>query len=152
MGAAECSLCVDRRIDRHIDHCLQDLPGALSDAQVAEGLGLTTIKNRDWFIVKTSAIKVGDCPLCWGRYDEREGVVVALLGLMPWKETIHHSSSCCAERCLWWPFCTFRGVQCPAFCSNASPVLICIKGIERELLVCQALHSKGLSYLLVLSG
>ncbi|GAB4813367.1 hypothetical protein N2152v2_000413 [Parachlorella kessleri] len=34
-----------------------DLPGALTDAQVAEGLGLTSIKNRDWFIVKTSAIK-----------------------------------------------------------------------------------------------
>ncbi len=37
---------------------LQDLPGALSDAQVAEGLGLTDIKNRDWSIFKTSAIKV----------------------------------------------------------------------------------------------
>ncbi|KAA6421324.1 hypothetical protein WJX79_010974 [Trebouxia sp. C0005] len=35
----------------------QDLPGALSDAQVAEGLGLTDIKNRDWSIFKTSAIK-----------------------------------------------------------------------------------------------
>lgn len=35
----------------------QDLPGALSDAQVAEGLGLTSIKNREWFIMKTSAIK-----------------------------------------------------------------------------------------------
>lgn len=39
---------------------VQDLPGALTDAQVAEGLGLTSIKNRDWFIVKTSAIKVGE--------------------------------------------------------------------------------------------
>lgn len=36
---------------------LQDLPGALSDAQVAEGLGLTDIKDRDWSIFKTSAIK-----------------------------------------------------------------------------------------------
>ncbi len=36
---------------------LQDLPGALSDAQVAEGLGLPNIKNRDWAIFKTSAIK-----------------------------------------------------------------------------------------------
>ena len=36
---------------------LQDLPGALSDAQVAEGLGLTDIKNRDWSIFKTSAVK-----------------------------------------------------------------------------------------------
>ena len=36
---------------------LQDLPGALSDAEVAEGLGLTDIKNRDWSIFKTSAIK-----------------------------------------------------------------------------------------------
>ncbi|EFN58139.1 hypothetical protein CHLNCDRAFT_20429 [Chlorella variabilis] len=32
----------------------QDLPGALSDAQVAEGLGLTSIKSRDWSIFKTS--------------------------------------------------------------------------------------------------
>ncbi len=36
---------------------MQDLPGALSDAQVAEGLGLTSIKNREWSIFKTSAIK-----------------------------------------------------------------------------------------------
>lgn len=35
----------------------QDLPGALGDAAVAEGLGLTGIKNRDWTILKTSAIK-----------------------------------------------------------------------------------------------
>lgn len=40
-----------------IVHWLQDLPGALTDAQVAEGLGLTDIKNRDWTIFKTSAIK-----------------------------------------------------------------------------------------------
>ena len=32
----------------------QDLPGALSEAQVAEGLGLTSIKSRDWSIFKTS--------------------------------------------------------------------------------------------------
>ncbi len=37
--------------------CLQDLPGALSDAQIAEGLGLHDIKMRDWAIFKTSAIK-----------------------------------------------------------------------------------------------
>ena len=36
---------------------LQDLPGALSDAEVAEGLGLPQIKNRDWSIFKTSAVK-----------------------------------------------------------------------------------------------
>lgn len=36
---------------------LQDLPGALSDAEVAEGLGLPQIKNRDWAIFKTSAVK-----------------------------------------------------------------------------------------------
>ncbi len=36
---------------------LQDLPGALSDAQIAEGLGLHDIKNRDWAIFKTSAVK-----------------------------------------------------------------------------------------------
>ena len=35
----------------------QDLPGALSEAQVAEGLGLHDIKNRDWSIFKTSAVK-----------------------------------------------------------------------------------------------
>jgi ADP-ribosylation factor-like protein 1 len=35
----------------------QDLPGALSDAQVAEALGLADIRNRDWAIFKTSAIK-----------------------------------------------------------------------------------------------
>lgn len=36
---------------------VQDLPGALDDAAVAEGLGLPEIKNRDWAIFKTSAIK-----------------------------------------------------------------------------------------------
>lgn len=35
----------------------QDLPGALTDAQVAEGLGLTALKRRQWAIFKTSAIK-----------------------------------------------------------------------------------------------
>eukprot|EP00775_Hariotina_reticulata_P010329 gene10329-10486_t len=35
----------------------QDLPGALSDAQVAEELGLADIRSRDWAIFKTSAIK-----------------------------------------------------------------------------------------------
>ncbi len=35
---------------------LQDLPGALSDAQIAEGLGLHDIKSRDWAIFKTSAV------------------------------------------------------------------------------------------------
>ena len=35
----------------------QDLPGALSDSAVAEGLGLSSIKKRDWSIFKTSAIK-----------------------------------------------------------------------------------------------
>ena len=35
----------------------QDLPGALSEAQVAEGLGLTALKSREWSIFKTSAIK-----------------------------------------------------------------------------------------------
>ncbi|EIE25145.1 hypothetical protein WJX75_001945 [Coccomyxa subellipsoidea] len=35
----------------------QDLPGALDDAAVAEGLNLHSIKNRDWAIFKTSAIK-----------------------------------------------------------------------------------------------
>ena len=36
---------------------VQDLPGALNDAAVAEGLNLHSIKNRDWAIFKTSAIK-----------------------------------------------------------------------------------------------
>ena len=36
---------------------LQDVAGALSEAQVAEGLGLSDIKSRDWSIFKTSAIK-----------------------------------------------------------------------------------------------
>lgn len=35
----------------------QDIPGALDDAQVAEGLGLADIKTRDWAIFKASAIK-----------------------------------------------------------------------------------------------
>ena len=35
----------------------QDLPGALDDAAVAEGLGLSDIKSRDWAIFKTSAVK-----------------------------------------------------------------------------------------------
>lgn len=35
----------------------QDLPGALSEAQVAEGLGLSGIKTRPWSIFKTSAVK-----------------------------------------------------------------------------------------------
>ena len=36
---------------------LQDLPGALSEAQVAEALGLHDIRGRPWAIYKTSAIK-----------------------------------------------------------------------------------------------
>lgn len=35
----------------------QDLPGALSDAEIAEAMGLHDIRNRDWAIFKTSAIK-----------------------------------------------------------------------------------------------
>ncbi|CAG9466456.1 unnamed protein product [Pedinophyceae sp. YPF-701] len=35
----------------------QDLPGALSDAQVAEGLGLGDVRSREWAIFKTSAIR-----------------------------------------------------------------------------------------------
>ncbi|EGG18791.1 ARF-like protein [Cavenderia fasciculata] len=35
----------------------QDLPGALTEAQVSEGLKLSQLKNRQWSIVKTSAIK-----------------------------------------------------------------------------------------------
>ena len=36
---------------------MQDLPNALNDAAVAEGLGLANLKTRDWAIFKTSAIK-----------------------------------------------------------------------------------------------
>ena len=35
----------------------QDVPGALTEAQVAEGLGLHDIKSRDWAIFKASAVK-----------------------------------------------------------------------------------------------
>ena len=35
----------------------QDLPGALGDAEVAEGLGLAAIKARDWAIFRASAVK-----------------------------------------------------------------------------------------------
>lgn len=53
-----CSSPGSNRCGRHSNvQSSQDLPGALSDAQVAEGLGLTDIKNRDWSIFKTSAVK-----------------------------------------------------------------------------------------------
>lgn len=35
----------------------QDLAGALTPAQVSEGLGLTSIKDRPWAIFQTSAVK-----------------------------------------------------------------------------------------------
>jgi len=35
----------------------QDLPGALSEAQVSEALGLDNLKHRQWAIFKASAIK-----------------------------------------------------------------------------------------------
>jgi ADP-ribosylation factor-like protein 1 len=35
----------------------QDLPGALSDAEVAEGLGLPRLRAREWAIYRTSAVK-----------------------------------------------------------------------------------------------
>ncbi|MEW5300541.1 MAG: hypothetical protein WDW36_003468 [Sanguina aurantia] len=35
----------------------QDLPGALSEAEIAEGLGLPDIKSRPWAIFKTSAVR-----------------------------------------------------------------------------------------------
>jgi hypothetical protein len=50
-----CAACVADVVD--VLCVLQDLPGALSDAQVAEALGLADIRNRDWAIFKTSAIK-----------------------------------------------------------------------------------------------
>eukprot|EP00744_Colponema_vietnamica_P005033 GILI01007420.1.p1 GENE.GILI01007420.1~~GILI01007420.1.p1 ORF type:complete len:181 (+),score=25.76 GILI01007420.1:65-607(+) len=35
----------------------QDLPGAMTAAEVSEGLGLTSIRNRQWAIFQTSAVK-----------------------------------------------------------------------------------------------
>jgi len=35
----------------------QDLPGALSDLEITSALELGDIKNREWAIVKTSALK-----------------------------------------------------------------------------------------------
>lgn len=35
----------------------QDLPGALSEAQVSEQLGLNRLKGRSWAIYKASAVK-----------------------------------------------------------------------------------------------
>ena len=56
---ARTLLCQVNQISLLACYCLQDLPGALSDAQVAEGLGLTAIKSRDWSIVKTSGTGAG---------------------------------------------------------------------------------------------
>ncbi len=35
----------------------QDLPGALTDAQISDGLGLASLTKRSWAIYKTSATK-----------------------------------------------------------------------------------------------
>ncbi|KAF9583462.1 Arf GTPase arl1 [Lunasporangiospora selenospora] len=35
----------------------QDMSGAMSAAEVSEALGLSTLKNREWTIYKTSAVK-----------------------------------------------------------------------------------------------
>ncbi|KAI9226871.1 MAG: ADP-ribosylation factor-like protein [Piptocephalis tieghemiana] len=35
----------------------QDMPGAMSPAEVSEGLGLSLLKSRTWSIYKTSAVK-----------------------------------------------------------------------------------------------
>jgi hypothetical protein len=57
-ATASVLACLAARLARVLTLCCppppQDLPGALSDAQVAEGLGLTSIKSRDWSIFKTS--------------------------------------------------------------------------------------------------
>ena len=61
-------MVISSRVQEHIHNesmpapplpprALQDLPGALNDAQIAEGLGLHGIKNRDWAIFKTSAVR-----------------------------------------------------------------------------------------------
>ena len=39
------------------DSGCEDLPGALSAAEVSESLGLTAIRNRQWAIFQTSALK-----------------------------------------------------------------------------------------------
>lgn len=44
-------------ISIYIYTSIQDLPGALDDAAVTEALELHKIKNRQWAIFKTSAIK-----------------------------------------------------------------------------------------------
>ena len=62
----------------HNAPCAQDIPGALSDAQVAEGLGLTDIKNRDWSIFKTSAIKGTGVLLAWHRKAKSEQCLISL--------------------------------------------------------------------------
>ncbi|CAL5385407.1 unnamed protein product [Camellia sinensis] len=41
----------------NVMHDVKDLPGALDDAAVTEALELHRIKNRQWAIFKTSAIK-----------------------------------------------------------------------------------------------
>ena len=35
----------------------QDLPGAMNDSEIAHGLGLTDIKNRQWSMFKISAMQ-----------------------------------------------------------------------------------------------
>ena len=52
----------------------QDLPTALKQEQIAEQLGLAGLKNRQWAIFKTSAIK-GD-----GLYDGLDWLVNTLNG------------------------------------------------------------------------
>eukprot|EP01117_Protostelium_nocturnum_P008273 TRINITY_DN2956_c0_g1_i1.p1 TRINITY_DN2956_c0_g1~~TRINITY_DN2956_c0_g1_i1.p1 ORF type:complete len:181 (+),score=40.07 TRINITY_DN2956_c0_g1_i1:90-632(+) len=52
----------------------QDLPGAMTDAQVSEALGLSKLKNRQWAIFKTSAVK-GE-----GIFDGLDWLVNALKG------------------------------------------------------------------------
>ncbi|KAG8461114.1 hypothetical protein KFE25_003683 [Diacronema lutheri] len=52
----------------------QDLPNALKQEQIAEQLGLAGLKNRQWAIFKTSAIK-GD-----GLYDGLDWLVNTLTG------------------------------------------------------------------------
>lgn len=67
MESRLCALTNQGAQPAHNASCMQDIPGALSDAQVAEGLGLTDIKNRDWSIFKTSAIKGTGALLSWHR-------------------------------------------------------------------------------------
>lgn len=61
MTVCMCTSLLHETGTRPLSPCLlpytQDLPGALDDAAITEALELHKIKNRQWSIFKTSAIK-----------------------------------------------------------------------------------------------